>query len=234
MASSLRRNHFDTCTNGDRKHTYINHQLMKYFTFLLLLFFLFSCKEKEEYKPQKSKGIPNALQERSVEVNRLKQKDTDLVEVLYNELLDKDPSLKQLENEINKLLENQQDSLKVFTLYNNNNKEYYAIYQKHLDDIKDSVLRRQVKKILDSSMRAYKKKFIEHQKVFDSTSDMYNALSDLHWILKLSKTLAVMEKYQDENLPDTASLKRTMLQLNGTIQKTDSMMKPTPEKQTSE
>jgi len=200
---------------------------MKSTIILLLLFAIYSCKYDEQYKPKKSKGIPNALQERSVEVNRLKQKDTDLVEILYNELLDKDPSLKQLENEITKLQENQSDSLKTFTLYNNNNKEYYAIYQKHLDDIKDSALRRQVKKILDSSMRAYKKKFFEHQKVFDSTSEMYNALSDVHWILKLSRTLAVMEKYQDENMPDTTSLKRTMQQLTNTIQKTDSIMKAT-------
>jgi hypothetical protein len=132
-----------------------------------------------------------------------------------------------LENEIYILQQNQPDSLKAFTLYNNNNKEYYATYQKHLDNIKDSALRRQVKKILDSSMRAYKKKFFEHQKVFDSTSAMYNALSDMHRVLKLSKTLAVMEKYQDENLPDTFSLKKTMQQLSNIIQKTDSIIKTT-------
>ena len=173
------------------------------------------------------------MQEKSVDVNINKGKDTDLIENLYKELIEKDQSLTQLEKEINKLQESKDDSLKAFTLYEHNNKEYYANFQKHLGDIKDSILRKRMKKILDSSMSDYKIKILSQQKVFDSTNDMYRSLSDLHWLLKLSKTLDVIENYQEKNLPDTTRLKQTMFQLNNAIHKTDSLMKAGQQKDTT-
>jgi hypothetical protein len=120
------------------------------------------------------------------------------------------------------------DSLKTFSLYEQNNKEYYTVYEKHIEDIQDPVLRKRMKKILDSSLLNYGKKFAEHQKISDSTNKMYTALSDLHWLLKLSRTLALIENYQDENMPDTITLKRTMQHLNNIIKKTDSLVKTKP------
>ena len=70
-----------------------------------------------------------------------------------------------------------------------------------------------------------KLKILKQQKVFDSTNDMYRSLSDLHWLLKLSKTLDVIKNYQNKNLPDTATLKQTMIELNNAIKKTDSLLK---------
>src|SRR5437762_768840 len=206
---------------------------MKICIIIFLAIFLSSCNGSEEYKPRKSKDIPSALQEKSVDVNINKGKDTDLIENLYKELIEKDQSLTQLEKEINKLQESKDDSLKAFTLYDHNNKEYYANFQKHLGDIKDSILRKRMKKILDSSMSDYKIKILSQQKVFDSTNDMYRSLSDLHWLLKLSKTLDVIENYQEKNLPDTTRLKQTMFQLNNAIHKTDSLMKAGQQKDTT-
>jgi hypothetical protein len=208
---------------------------MKNFILFLIIFSVISCKDDEQKKPQKSKGIPNALQEKSVDVSGLnKRKDTDLVEILYKELLDKDASLQQLEDELNKLEQSKDDSLKTFSLYEKNNKEYYSIYEKHLNNIKDSFLRKRTRKLLDSSLQNYKKKIAHQQKVYDSTNEMYTTISDLHWLLKLSKTLAVMENYQDNNIPDTLTLRRIMEKLNGVIQKTDSLMKTSPGKASAE
>jgi len=204
---------------------------MRNYTIFLFIIFIVSCKDEEQYKPQKSKGIPNALQEKSVDVSELRKREkADLIEVLYNELVEKDAALKQLEKEINAIQESKADSLKLSTLYEQNNSAYYSTYENHLKDIQDSLLRLRMKKILDSSLIKYRKKFKEQQNISDSTNELYNALSDLHWILKLSKTLAVMENYQDENMPDTTTLKRTIERLNGIIQKTDSLMKTSPGK----
>jgi hypothetical protein len=202
---------------------------MKTYTILLFVIFIVSCKDDEQYKPQKSKGIPNALQEKSVDVSALsKREKADLIEVLYNELIQKDPALKQLEKEINNIQESKADSLKPFTLYEQNNAEYYSTYENHLKDIQDSLLRLRMKKILDSSLIKYRKKFKKEKEISDSTNELYTALSDLQWILKLSKTLAVMENYQDENMPDTAALKKTMEKLKIIIKKTDSLAKQKP------
>lgn len=203
---------------------------MKNFIIILSVIAFFSCNGEEEFKPKKSKNIPGALQERSVDVSsRMKRSDTDLVETLYKEVLNKDPSLMQLENEINALKENKTDSLKTFSLYEKNNSDYYAIYQKHLAEIKDTVLRARMKKMLDSSTVNYKNKIKAQQKIYDSTNNMYNTLSDLHWLLKLSKTLAVMESYQDNNIPDTTTLLNTLDKLNNTVKLSDSVIKQTPQ-----
>ncbi|MEP6846413.1 MAG: hypothetical protein ABI861_10435 [Panacibacter sp.] len=143
--------------------------------------------------------------------------------------MQKDPALRQLENEINILEESKADSLKPFTLYQQNNTAFYSTYENHLKDIQDSALRKKMKKILDSSLHSYKNKFASHQIISDSTNEMYTTLSDLHWLLKLSKTLSVMEKYQDENIPDTATLKRTIQRLKDVIQKMDSLSAANPE-----
>ena len=197
---------------------------MKNTIIFLLLVFICSCKNNDEFKPKKSKGIPGAFQEKSVDVNSLKKKDTDLVNVLYKEIISKDAVLKQLENEIEKLENTKDDSLKVFTEYNKNNTDYYQTFEKHLGDIKDSLLRTRIKIMLDSSLIDYRNKLSSQQKIFDTANSLYTSLSDLHWVLKLSKTLAVMETYQDQNIPDTTTLKNTIEKLNNTLRLTDSML----------
>ncbi|MBG9376427.1 hypothetical protein I5907_09295 [Panacibacter sp. DH6] len=200
---------------------------MKNYIIILFLsaFVLFACSESEEYKPKKSKGIPAAFQERSVDVSGLKKKDTDLIEVLYKEILDKDPGLQQLEKEITQLNDHKDDSLKNFASYDKNNIDYYSIYEQHLSNIKDSVLKKSMKILLDSSTLRYKKKIAAQRAVYDSANTRYNMLADLHWLLKLSKTLEVMERYQDNNIPDTLTLNNSINQLNNTIDRTDSLVK---------
>ena len=192
----------------------------------LLLLCFYACNEDAAYKPKKSKGIPVALQERSVEVGSLKSKDTDLIEVLYKEILDKDPALQQIEKDIDALNTHKDDSLKSYALYDKNNTDYYRIYATHLNNIKDSALRLSMKRLLDSSTLQYKRKIAAQRTVFDSTNTLYNTLNDLHWALKLSKTLELMETYQNNNIPDTTTLKNTIYTLGNTIQITDSLAKP--------
>jgi hypothetical protein len=195
---------------------------MKNTIIFLFLLTIYSCNNDEEYKPKKSKNIPSAL---SVDVGSLKRKDTDLIENLYKEISAKDASLKKLEIEIDKLETGKDDSLKAFADYDKNNIDYYRTFEKHLKDIQDSVLRKRMKKILDSSLVHYKSKLNSQRKVFDSTNTLYTSLSDLHWVLKLSRTLAVMETYQDNNIPDTTRLKNTIEKLNNTLKVTDSLLK---------
>ena len=203
---------------------------MKNTIIFLLLLSVYSCNNEEEYKPKKSKIIPNAL---SVDVSSLKKKDTDLVENLYKEIVDKDASLKPLQIEIDKLESGKEDSLKTFSEYDKNNKDYYKTFEKHLKDIQDSVLRKRMRKILDSSLINYKNKLSAQQKVYDSANVLYTSLADLHWLLKLSKTLAVMETYQDNNIPDTTTLKNTLEKLNNTLRLTDSLLQQSQKQKSS-
>jgi hypothetical protein len=170
---------------------------------------------------------PKALQENSdVSLLRMsKSRDKDLVEDLYKELAEKRPELNELEKAIGELPEKKADSLKLFDEYNQDNNAFYGSADRHVSQIRDSVLREKIKTLIAKSESAYKDKAARHSSLIDAINAKTASLEDLHLALKITKTITVIERYQNEHIPGTAPLQNIIRQYEKEIKKTDSLIK---------
>jgi hypothetical protein len=133
--------------------------------------------------------------------------------------------LKELETTIEELPEKKTDSIRSFNEYNQGNEDYYSSATRHIMEIRDSVLREKIKALISSSESDYKNKIVRHNALLNTIDTKALSLEDLHRVLKLTKTLPVIEHYQDDHIPGIARMQDIIRQYERAIQKTDSLIK---------
>ena len=182
-----------------------------------------SCEDSSQRKTDRDQ-VPKALQEESADVSLIsKRSGNDLVESLYDELVAKDKDLKDLENEIADLKKN--DFTAAFTIYDQKNKSYYSSSETYISQIKDSMLKERISVIVHKSTDAYSRQTASYKSLQEKLDSKFALLSDLHYILKLTSTLPLIEKYQKENMPSTKPVENVLKEVDETIKKVDAASK---------
>ena len=186
-----------------------------------------SCSEPRTQEKEKEKNeTPKALEDKnSLEVISKRGGDVDLVDALYSELLEKRPDLKELEMRIADLSKTEGDSTGSFRKYDAKSNSYYILAKTYTNMIKDSILKVKINAIIKSSLTKYDSSIERQNAMLDEIASKNIRLSDLHVILKITETLPMIEKYQQDNLPSIKPMDGFLKRLNGTIEYTDSISK---------
>lgn len=172
------------------------------------------------------KESPKALDDNSASYEYISKRGyDDLIEGLYSELADKTPALKALETAVDKLAVSKSDSLELFTNYHGKNQRYYRSAEEHLGQMKDTVLKEKMKRLIEASLTKYDQSVSKHTTIINAIDKKNITLNDLHLILKITKTLPVIENYQSRNLPSTRPIEGYSTQLDKTIFYADSLTK---------
>ena len=167
--------------------------------FIILL--LISCSQKNP-QTQQQNNVPKALEENKVDFSVVsKRYDNDIVQSLYAEFLKEDKDLSKFEDGIEKNNSDKPDSLEYFHSFVDKNTSYYSSADRYLSSIKDSVLKNRIKQILTESNNRFESGLAQHNNLIQQIEIKENQLSDLHFAVKIIKTLPVMERYQRENRP---------------------------------
>ena len=191
----------------------------------IIVFTLISCNQRKQQQAP-APETPKALQESgSADFSLLSKRGgkEDLVESLYAELLNKTPELKDIEKQISYLDEARTDSVEGFSSFNEKNKDYYASAISHTTNIHDSALSNKIRLMISNSQSAYKTQTAGHNSLLAILDSKAVKLEDLHVILKIVKTLPLIEKYQKDNIPDKRPIEKTINEFDKTIKKIDSL-----------
>ncbi len=172
---------------------------------LILALSLLACGERQ--REQTPKETPKALATESEYKISSRRSYDDLLEDLYSELVSKDNDLQALEDQIAALNENQIDSSAAFQNYDNKNQAYFFSADRHLAGISDSLVRDEMKALLAKSLAKYNALSTKHHELVGLIAAKNLRIADLHTVLKIVKTLPLIEKYQVEHLPSSKSLK---------------------------
>ncbi len=200
---------------------------MRTIVLLLALCFLtlFSCDNSRTQDKPKNE-TPKALEDKSSSYEIVSKRGyDDLVESLYKELADKTPELNELEKQIDNLADTRNDSTKSFNIYNGKNKSYYQSAINHVEQMKDTVLKDKIKLLIQNSLTKYNKTVSKHNDILKSIDCKSLSLNDLHTILKITRTLLLIDKYQQDAIPATKSLEGYSKQLDKTIKFADTLTK---------
>jgi hypothetical protein len=172
----------------------------------LMSAFLLSCSNKRQETPHND-AIPKALEKdgSSYEFFSKRGKD-DLLESIYRELVSKDSNLRQFEDDLHELEGSKDDSLGLFEKFNNKNKDYFNAADQHISGINDSLLRQRMRTLVTSQMERYHSGIAGHNELLKSINANQVRIADLHEVLKIVRTLPVINRFQESNQPDAKSL----------------------------
>jgi len=191
----------------------------------VLILAIASC-DSPDTREQQQPTTPKALDDKSSSYDIIsKKRGSDLLESLYSELVSKNADLKLLENKLDTLDASQNDSANVFYKFNNKNEAYYNAASRHVEGIKDSVLRDKIKVLVSGSLKKYQGLTAGHNELLKTIDTQNLTLADLHTVLKVVRTLPLIEKYQQDNLPSTKPLKGFIHKQNEALKLVDTLTK---------
>ena len=191
---------------------------------ILVLTFTSCDNTRTQDKPKQE--TPKALEDKSSSYELVSKRGyDDLVESLYNELVTKDIDLKKLEDKIDELNKSKNDTTELFDKYNGKNQSYFSSADRHVVDIKDSLLRNKMRIIVTNQLSKYNSRIGKHNELLKIIDAKQMTISDLHNVLKIVRTLPLIDKYQKDNLTDTKSFEGYIKQQEKAIQLVDTLSK---------
>lgn len=173
-------------------------------SFLFVIVFL-ACNNSKKNQT----NTPVALESNSSNYSsfsKSKLRYEDLVDLLYEELLSQNVDLKQLEEDIQQIENSKKDSLSLFEFFDEKNKNYFLSAQLKISKINDSLLREQMNVLISKSLEKYEQQTTQHQVFLEIIKNNDLNIQDLKQVIKIVKTLPLIETYQSKNLPNSKSL----------------------------
>jgi hypothetical protein len=184
---------------------------------------MFSCGGKRiENKPTEQE-TPKALQDDKLDIKSYSRSKSDLAEVLYLELVDKSPELKKLEDDLGTLNSKASDLETKFNTYNQKSDSYYNSAKEKTAAITDSLLRKKIIALITNSQNLYSNKTASVNSLRKLISDNSSTINDSYSVLKIVLTLQLIEKYQNDNLPDKKDFNEFIKDQEKLIQRTASL-----------
>ena len=192
------------------------------FCFLLLL----SCANRKDANAPDQTNLPEALQENkeSKSMGYGKRGPGDLLEELYEEKVKSTPVLQRVEAMIDELKEDYNDSLEVYNDFNSKNLEYYNSAKRHLSSVKDSLLEKEIKIVLERSISEYDNKMARLNNLVAILEKKPQSVGDRHTVLKILSSLEMMKEYQLRNMPLSRPVEAVIKNYDHLIQRIDSVI----------
>jgi len=183
-----------------------------------------SCKNAGKGN-DKGDGSPKALEDKSSYEFVSKRSSENLVESLYEELVEKTPELKDFESDFSKLQRSQDDSLSGFNKFNAKSNSYYGSANELITSVTDSVLKNKLKLLIQNSTAQYDSSVLQHTTLIKQINSKNASLSDLHTSLKLVRTLPLIQQYQLDKKPSLKSLEGLNHEMDRVRGEVDTLLK---------
>jgi len=132
---------------------------------------------------------------------------------------------KKLESKIDELNKRKNDTTSLFDKFNEKNQSYFSSADRHISEIKDSLLRDKMKVLITNNLTKYNSSTASHKELLKIVEAKNLTISDLHQSLKIITTLPLIEKYQHNNLPNIKSLEGYLKRQEETIKLADTLTK---------
>lgn len=187
---------------------------------IFMLTLLVSCGggQTDENKQE----TPKALQDDKSYMKSY-SRSGDLTEELYQELVDKTPALKKLEDDLDAFSPTANDLDVKFQQYDNKSSSYYNSVNYKASAIGDSLLKKKIMALITTSSNHYSTKTAELNSLRKQISTNGATLNDHHSVLKIVLTLPLIEKYQNNNKPTKKEFKDLLIQQKKFVLRTDSL-----------
>ena len=198
---------------------------MRFLPFLLVLF---ACGKRPG---PDADAVPKALQDPSVitEVKGSLSRSGygyDLVDALFAEELQKDTALARLVKELERQEERHRDSIRTYERYKERITGYHADAAQWYNSISDSLLSIDIRQRNLAALERFHAFTGKHRQALWAYDSLARRNADLLILLKLHRTLPVLEAYREKALPGNAVLEQEVQRAQALEQRLQRMLAP--------
>lgn len=173
-------------------------------------FMLSSCSQEKKTPEELVNETPTAIEEKSsYDISSYKDRGwkENIIERLYNEAVEKNKMVSNIDSFIVSANQLHVDSLIDFKKYSSINEEYWKTANNYIARITDTVVRSTVKELFDKAEFNYcdAKKGLIH--LADKIELEKEHFDNQVLLLKLAVTLPMIQNYQNNEKPDSSKLK---------------------------
>jgi hypothetical protein len=143
----------------------------------------------------------------------------DILERMYSEVLDRNPSLKQLEKELEENEEQHAILRSKFETYHQQSTLYYGAADQKIKGIRDTTLTRRMRSLVSQSEEGYRQRTAELNRLRAQLSQKSISIEDYHLAVKIITTLPEIESYQKEKLPASQEYVALLRKMEASLQK---------------
>lgn len=143
----------------------------------------------------------------------------DMVDELYSLAVKQNENLETIEEDIERFYKKKLEALEKYNSYTAYNNRYYADAHTNAAGIADTATRQKAYALITKGENRYKAKTAGWQATIASLNKNEKELKDLHTLLKIVVTEPAMEKYQNNNLPESSKANEANGDLQQLIQK---------------
>jgi len=175
---------------------------------ILIIFIISSCNTDEKRKHEDNMAVPEAFKDESLidDISSFKRGYSSVSEKLYQELLEKDESLKALEVKIKQLEEDVYNDNIDLNKFFSNNEQYYADIKTQTETVKDTLLKDLLVQKINEGEHLYGEKIKEIKSLKEILNYKLEVLKDYRTAMKIILTEKSMQEYQNNFKQDTAIL----------------------------
>jgi hypothetical protein len=193
---------------------------MRFHPTLLLVALLCGCSTP----PAEPAAVPTALQKPGAaqEIKGSLSRggyDKDLVDALFADVLERDTALRSLMDALDDRRGAHGDSLENHRLFEQHNRAYYASALEHTAQLSDSVEREQQRALLRRSEERYAAAMAASRALDQHYDSVRVRTEELVVLIKLQRTLELMERYQQREHPSAATLKAELQRIQALEQR---------------
>lgn len=184
----------------------------------LLLFF--GCASSPEQQPE----VPAALQQDGV-IGDIKGSFSgrgygkDLVDALFADVLKGDTALRHLLDDLQRQYELHGDSTDAYHRFEAQNRSYYEAAMEHTAALSDSVEREAQRGLLRTSEERHRAAMARARQLDDQYEAVRKRTMELVELIKLQRTLQLMEEYQRQESPHKGELQAELQRIRALEQR---------------
>jgi hypothetical protein len=149
----------------------------------------------------------------------------NLVDELYEQAVKQNDNLESIEDDIEKFYKNRNEALEKYNSFTAYNNRYYTDARSKAATITDAATQQKANEVINKSETAYKSKLANWQATIATLNANEKELTNLHALLKIITTQPMIEKYQNDALPDNTKLREANGELQKVIEKIKAITK---------
>ncbi|WP_330746504.1 hypothetical protein [Chryseobacterium sp. CP-77] len=181
----------------------------------ILALSLLSCSESKSQNDIVEKAAENT--ESSIPIKRL-SKTQDIFNGIYDEKIKNDKEIKKVDEKISLMQEDAHKMQGIYSSLISNSEDYYLIAKNEAKSINDSVLRKEMIKLIEESSDKYYQKVQKIKDLKHKINRNKQSIYSLYAAFKIRKTLPEIEKYQNAHPLKTDSLNQFINKQNKLLQ----------------
>ncbi|MBL7724683.1 MAG: hypothetical protein JNK27_11065 [Chitinophagaceae bacterium] len=149
----------------------------------------------------------------------------DLVEEFYDQAVKQNSNLETIEDDIENFYKKREDAIENYNSFTSYNNRYYTDARARAATITDAVIKQRASDHINKSETAYRTRMANWQSSITTLNNNERELRDLHTLLKIMIATPVIEKYQQNNMPDNSKLNEANADLLKVIEKIKAITK---------